>query len=173
MGRFENLEQAERAVHTLLDNHVPSDAISVMARSDGEMVERGLAYESGVATGALAGGTLGTILGLLGASVVATGTLGPLGVPAIIVGAASAGSVGGAATGLSWWSKTAMAHADAFDDDTHVWLVVRHPTLAQEAKPSLEEAGATSVLGIPDPVEEASEESFPASDPPSFNPGRA
>jgi hypothetical protein len=97
---FDNREQAERALADLRSAGIPQDSISIMGRGERGDDDDGV-NTGGALKGALAGGGVGTVLGIAALAIPGVGPLVGAGMIAAsaIPGAAASGAAAGAATG--------------------------------------------------------------------------
>jgi hypothetical protein len=101
-GTYTDAEKANLAVKELIDAQYHADEISVVVTDLPGKHELPLEHDSGVAEGVTLGGALGATLGVIGATLVATGILAAPGLRVLATGpllAALRGAVAGLGVG--------------------------------------------------------------------------
>lgn len=156
---FSDPQAAERAVRSLVDSHFNVDEISVVVSDREGPHDEAVEYDTGVAEGATGGALVGGVLGILGASLVATGVVvspglavfatGPL--LAAIKGAVAGAAVGlgvGAVGGLGFWKDETHIHAKALEQGGIVVAVPAEHEHADHARQVFSDCEAEAVQGL-------------------------
>jgi predicted O-methyltransferase YrrM len=157
-GIFSDPQAAERAVRELIESHFSAEEISIVVSDREGAHEEEVEHDTGIAEGATGGAAIGGALGMLGATLVATGVVAAPGLAVFATGpllAALKGAVGGAAFGLEvgalggmgFWKDEAHIHAEALKKGGVVVAVPAEHEHAEHARKVFTEAGADDVRG--------------------------
>lgn len=104
IGVFESRDNAEKAVNELRQQGFSTEEINILSKKDRHQGRQGETYDDDISDGALTGGTLGGIGGLLlGAGALAIPGVGPVIAVGPIAAALSGAVAGGVAGGLIDW----------------------------------------------------------------------
>lgn len=157
-GIFSEPKSAERAVQELIDGHFSPEEVSILVADRAGEHQEGVEHDTGIAEGAVGGAALGSVLGMLGATLVATEILvapelglfatGPL--LAALRGAVAGAAVGlefGALGGLGFWRDEAHIHGEALEKGGIVVAVPAEHERVEQARKIFREAGADAVQG--------------------------
>jgi uncharacterized membrane protein len=146
---FDSYSGAENAVKELRNQGFSQEEVNIISkdqRSSGNQTER---YEDDITDGALTGGTLGGIGGLLlGAGALAIPGIGPIVAAGPIAGALSGAVAGGVAGGLIDWGIPAEAsshYESKLAQGSILAIIKTQPSKAAQATSILSRNGANDV----------------------------
>jgi len=157
-GTYTDAEKANLAVKELIDAQYHADEISVVVTDSSGRHEMPLEHDSGVAEGVTIGGALGATLGVIGATLVATGILAAPGLRVLATGpllaalrgafvGLGAGGLVGALAGLGFWKEEAHVHAEDLREGAVLVVVHTEGDRLEGAREIFRRTGATRITG--------------------------
>lgn len=148
IGVFSSRNDAEQAVQTLRNHGFTTEEISIVSKH-GAKHNQQTTYEDDITDGALTGGTLGGIGGLIvGAGALAIPGIGPIVAAGPIAAALSGAVAGGIAGGLIDWgipAETSRRYEQSVAQGNILAIVKTQQSKVQQASQVLRQNGAQDV----------------------------